>query len=43
MFVFLVMYSLEIKRENRLITYLDVNKSVASDNDSVGEVLKNYL
>ena len=40
MFVFLVMYSLEIKRENRLITYLDVNKSVASDNDSVGEVLK---
>ena len=40
MFVFLVMYSLEIKRENRLITYLDVNKSVASDNDSVSEVLK---
>ena len=39
-FVFLVMYSLEIKRENRLITYLDVNKSVASDNDSVSEVLK---
>jgi cytochrome b subunit of formate dehydrogenase len=40
MFVFLVMYSFEIKRENRLITYLDVNKSVASDNESVGMVLQ---
>jgi len=40
MFVFLAMYSLEIKRENRLITYLDVNKSMAADNESVGEVLK---
>ena len=39
MFVFLVMYSFEIKRENRLITYLDVNKSKAADNDSVGNVL----
>jgi len=40
MFVFLVMYSFEIKRENRLITYLDVNKSMAADNESVGKVLK---
>jgi cytochrome b subunit of formate dehydrogenase len=40
MFVFLVMYSLEVKRENRLITYLDVNKSVAADNESVGKVLE---
>jgi cytochrome b subunit of formate dehydrogenase len=39
MFVFLIMYGLEIKRENRLITYLDVNKSKAADNDSVGEIL----
>ena len=40
MFVFLVMYTLEVKRENRLITYLDVNKSNACDNESVGQVLK---
>ena len=39
MFVFLIMYGLEIKRENRLITYLVVNKSKAADNDSVGNVL----
>jgi hypothetical protein len=31
---------LEIKRENRLITYLEVNKSVASDNNSVGTALE---
>jgi hypothetical protein len=40
MFVFLVMYTLEVKRENRLITYLDVNKSNPCDNTSVGEVLQ---
>jgi hypothetical protein len=34
------MYTLEIKRENRLITYLEVNKSVASDNNSVGTALE---
>lgn len=37
---FLAMYTLEIKRENRLITYLEVNKSVASDNNSVGTALE---
>jgi len=37
---FLTMYTLEIKRENRLITYLEVNKSVASDNNSVGVALE---
>jgi hypothetical protein len=37
---FLAMYTLEIKRENRLITYLEVNKSVASDNSSVGTALE---
>lgn len=37
---FLAMYTLEIKRENRLITYLEVNKTVASDNNSVGTALE---
>ena len=40
MFSFLVMYVFEIKRENRLITYLEVNKSVASDNNSVQKLLE---
>jgi hypothetical protein len=37
---FLIMYVFEIKRENRLITYLEVNKNVASDNDSVQKLLE---
>ena len=37
---FLAMYTFEIKRENRLITYLEVNKAVASDNNSVGTALE---
>ena len=37
---FLAMYTLEVKRENRLITYLEVNKSVPSDNSSVGIILE---
>ena len=40
MAAFLAMYTFELKRENRLITYLDVNKSVASDNNSVGVALE---
>jgi hypothetical protein len=40
MAAFLAMYTFEIKRENRLITYLEVNKSVASDNNSVGLALE---
>lgn len=40
MLSFFVMYVFEIKRENRLITYLEVNKSVASDNDSVQKLLE---
>jgi hypothetical protein len=40
MFSFLIMYIFEIKRENRLITYLEVNKSVASDNDSVQKLIE---
>jgi len=41
MFSFIIFYFIEIKRENRLIAYLDVNPSKASDNDSVGKVLEN--
>lgn len=36
---FLALYYIEIKRENKLITYLDVNKNMPTDNDSVGECL----
>ena len=40
MAAFLAMYTLEVKRENRLITYLEVNKGQASDNNSVGLALE---
>jgi len=40
MLSFLVMYFFEIKRENRLITYLEVNKNVPSDNDTVQKMLE---
>jgi hypothetical protein len=40
MFSFVVMYYYEVKRENKLITYLEVNKSVACDNETVGKVLE---
>jgi hypothetical protein len=40
MLSFFIMYIFEIKRENRLITYLEVNKNVASDNDSVQKLLE---
>jgi hypothetical protein len=40
MAAFLAMYTLEVKRENRLITYLEVNKGQASDNVSVGLALE---
>ena len=36
---FLAMYFAEIKREGKLIAYLDVNPKCKTDNDSVGEVL----
>ena len=41
-FTFLCLYYVEVKRENKLITYLDVNKFEPADNESVGEALKNY-
>lgn len=36
---FLVLYYTEVRRENKLITYLDVNRTMPSDNDSVGKML----
>jgi hypothetical protein len=36
---FMAMYFAEIKREGKLIAYLDVNPRCKTDNDSVGEVL----
>jgi len=41
MFLMCWMYYLEVKRENKLITYLDVNKNKPCDNTSVELVLKN--
>ena len=38
-FFFAILYILEIKRENRLITYLHVSNTCPTDNNSVGEVL----
>ena len=37
---FLCLYFIEVKRENKLITYLEVNKFEPLDNDSVGTALK---
>jgi hypothetical protein len=39
-FFFVILYIIEIKRENRLITYLHVSSSVPSDNASVGKMLE---
>jgi hypothetical protein len=36
-----VLYFIEVKRENKMITYLEVNISKARDNKSVGEELEN--
>jgi hypothetical protein len=40
MFSFIIFYFFEIKRENRLIAYLEVNQRIPSDNTSVGKVLE---
>lgn len=37
---FLVLYGIEVKRENKLITYLEVNRFTPVDNESVGEALE---
>ena len=39
-FTFLCLYFVEVKRENKLITYLEVNKFEPLDNESVGNALK---
>lgn len=36
---FFIMYMIEIKRENKLITYLEVDKTLPFDNESIGEAL----
>lgn len=36
---FLILYFIEVKRENKLITYLEVNRFEPVDNESVGEAL----
>ena len=36
---FLVLYILEVKREHKLITYLQTNPAVPSDNTSVGQAI----
>ena len=38
--VFLLLYMIELKRENKLITYLEVNKYTPVDNESVGKALE---
>ena len=40
MFSFLIFYLFEILRENKLITYLEVNTTVPADNESVGKSLE---
>ena len=39
LFSFFVFYYIEVKRENKLIMYLEVNNKIASDNESVGKAL----
>lgn len=40
MFTFLMLYFVEVKRENKLINYLEVNRFTPVDNESVGEALQ---
>ena len=40
MFTFLMLYFVEVKRENKLINYLEVNRFTPVDNDYVGEALQ---
>lgn len=37
---FMILYFIEVKRENKMITYLEVNKFTPSDNQSVGKALE---
>ena len=40
LFTFFVLYIVEVKRENKLITYLEVNNLKPNDNESVGKALQ---
>jgi hypothetical protein len=40
---FLVLYFIEVKRENKMINYLEVNRFTPVDNDSVGKCLEKLL
>ena len=40
MLIFLFLYFIEVKRENKLINYLEVNRFTPVDNESVGEALE---
>ena len=40
MFLFLFLYGVEVKREHKLIHYLEVNRTKPVDNESVGEELQ---
>jgi hypothetical protein len=40
MLTFLFLYFIEVKRENKLINYLEVNRFTPVDNESVGEALE---
>ena len=40
MAAFLMLYFIEVKRENKLISYLEVNRFTSVDNDSVGNALQ---
>lgn len=40
MFTFLMLYFVEVKRENKLINYLEVNRFTPVDNESVGKSLE---
>lgn len=39
LFLFLILYGVEVKREHKLIHYLEVNRTKPVDNESVGEEL----
>jgi hypothetical protein len=40
LFSFGILYFIEVKRENKMIEYLEVNKNLANDNETVGNALE---
>jgi hypothetical protein len=41
LFSFLILFCIEIIRENKIITYLEVNDLIGTDNDEVGKIIEN--